>query len=122
VLVDPDPHIFEIWIVRESLEHAFPHALLRPTPEARVDGEPFAEFGWQIAPGRAGAGNPQKAPPQTIDCPSRFVPDRSIFPAIRPQPRIAFVAQTYPNQSWLPSLPALNQIFPSEGTLIVNTP
>jgi transposase InsO family protein len=45
-IVSVHPHIFEIWIVRERLEHAFPHALLRPTPEARVDGEPFAEFGW----------------------------------------------------------------------------
>jgi hypothetical protein len=36
--------------------------------------------------------------------------------------RISFVAQTCPNQNWLPSLPALNQIFLSEGILIVNTP
>jgi hypothetical protein len=106
-------HIFEIWIVRERLEHAFPHALLRLTPEARVDGEPFAEFDWQIAPGRASAGNPQnRFHKQSIvlRALSRIAQFSRHFPF---NARVSFVVQTCPNQSWLPSLPALNQIFPS---------
>src|ERR1700676_5416160 len=92
------------------------------TPEARVDGEPFAEFGWQIAPGRASAGNPQnRLHKQSIvlRALSRIAQLSRQFPF---NARISFVVQTCPNQSWLPSLPALNQIFPSEGILIVNRP
>ena len=64
MLMDPDvcrvdEDVFEIGIIRQSLENSLPDALLRPTPEAGVDGEPLAEFPRQITPGRAGARNPQ---------------------------------------------------------------
>src|ERR1700687_948886 len=87
VLVDPayrsvDHHIFEIWIVRERLEHAFPHALLRPPPEARVDGRTICRIRLADRARENQCEQSTKPPPQTIDCSSRFVPDRSIFPAI----------------------------------------
>ena len=64
MLMDPDvwrvdEDVFEIGIIRQSLENPLPDALLRPTPKAGVDGEPLAEFPRQITPGRAGARNPQ---------------------------------------------------------------
>jgi hypothetical protein len=64
MLMDPDVRrvdedVFEIGIIGQGLENPLPDALLRPAPEARVDGEPFAEFLRQIAPGCAGARNPQ---------------------------------------------------------------
>jgi hypothetical protein len=64
MLMDPDvcrvdEDVFEIGIIRQGFENALPHALLRPTPKAGVDGEPFAEFFRQIAPGRAGPCDPQ---------------------------------------------------------------
>lgn len=40
-----DHHVLEIRIVRQRREVTLPCALLRPAPEARVDGEPFAELG-----------------------------------------------------------------------------
>jgi hypothetical protein len=48
MLMDPDQfaideNIFEIRIVAEGLENALPDTLLRPPPEACVDGEPLAE-------------------------------------------------------------------------------
>jgi hypothetical protein len=54
-----DEDVFEIGIIRQGLENALPHALLRPSPEAGIDGEPFAEFLRQITPGRAGSRDPQ---------------------------------------------------------------
>ena len=54
-----DEDVFEIGIIRQGLEKALPDALLRPAPEAGVDGEPFAELLRQITPGRAGPRNPQ---------------------------------------------------------------
>ena len=64
MLVDPDEcaidqDIFEIRIVAERLEDALPDPLLRPAPEARIDGVPLAERFRQIAPRRAGARNPK---------------------------------------------------------------
>jgi hypothetical protein len=55
MLVDPDERavdedIFEIGIVAEGFENTLPDPLLRPAPEARIDGEPFAERFRQIAP------------------------------------------------------------------------
>jgi len=46
MLVDPneravDEDIFEIRIVAEGLENTLPDPLLRPAPEARIDGEPL---------------------------------------------------------------------------------
>jgi hypothetical protein len=46
MLVDPDERavdedVFEIRIVAEGLENALPDTLLRPAPEARIDGEPL---------------------------------------------------------------------------------
>ena len=38
-----DEDVFEIRIVAEGLENALPDTLLRPAPEARIDGEPLAE-------------------------------------------------------------------------------
>jgi len=45
MLVDPDEcaideDIFEIRIIAEGLEDTLPNPLLRPAPEARIDGEP----------------------------------------------------------------------------------
>src|SRR5262245_48883207 len=64
MLVDPhecavDEDIFEIGIVAEPLEKAFPNTLLRPPPEASIRGEPFAECFRQIAPWRARSRNPK---------------------------------------------------------------
>ena len=64
MLMDPDvgcvdEDVFEIGIVRQGLENPLPDALLRPAPEARVDAVPLAEHGRQIAPGCAGAREPQ---------------------------------------------------------------
>ena len=64
MLVDPDvggvdEDVFEIGIVRQSLESPLPHAFLRPAPEARVDAVPFAELKRQITPGRPGSRDPQ---------------------------------------------------------------
>jgi hypothetical protein len=49
MLMDPDVRrvdedIFEIGIIRQTLENPLPCALLCPTPKPRVDGEPVAEF------------------------------------------------------------------------------
>ena len=44
----------------ESLENPLPDALLRPAPEARIDGEPLAEFR-QITPRRGQRGHVYKA-------------------------------------------------------------
>ena len=62
MLVDPDERtvdedIFEIGIVAEGVQNTLPDTLLRPTPEARIDGEPLAECFRQIAPRRARARN-----------------------------------------------------------------
>jgi hypothetical protein len=54
-----DEDVFEIGIIRHPLENPLPYAVLRPTPEPRVDGEPFAELARQITPGCASACNPQ---------------------------------------------------------------
>ena len=54
-----DEDVFEIGIIRQSLENPLPDALLRPAPKARVDGEPFAEVLRQIPPGCAGPRDPQ---------------------------------------------------------------
>ena len=51
--------VFEIGIIRQGLENPSPDALLRPTPKAGIDGEPFAEFPRQITPGSAGPRDPQ---------------------------------------------------------------
>lgn len=64
MLVGPDERavdedIFEIRILAERLEDPLPDPLLRPAPEARIDGEPPAERFRQIAPRRAGARNPK---------------------------------------------------------------
>ena len=64
MLMDPDQRrvdedIFEVWILRQALENPLPHALLRPPPEARVYGVPFAKFVRQIAPRRTCARHPQ---------------------------------------------------------------
>lgn len=64
MLMDPDvcrvdEDVFEIGIIGQVLENPVPDALLRPAPEAGVDGEPFAEFLRQITPGCAGPRNPQ---------------------------------------------------------------
>ncbi len=64
MLVDPDEcavdkDIFEIGIVAERPENAFPNALLRPPPEASVRRKPFAERFRQIAPRRARPRNPK---------------------------------------------------------------
>ena len=50
MLMDPanrsvDHHVFEIQIVRQRLKNPLPYALVRPSPETRVDSEPFAELG-----------------------------------------------------------------------------
>lgn len=55
-----DQDISEIGIVAERLENPLPDPILRPAPEARIDGEPLAERFRQIAPRRAGARNPKK--------------------------------------------------------------
>ena len=57
--MDPDVRrveedVFEIGIIRQGLENPSPDALLRRTPKAGIDGEPFAEFPRQITPGSAG--------------------------------------------------------------------
>ena len=39
-----DEYIFEIGIIRETLENALPGALLCPPPEAGVDAVPVAEL------------------------------------------------------------------------------
>ncbi len=49
MLMDPDvrrvdEHIFEIGIIRQTLENSLPSALLGPPPEPGVDGEPVAEL------------------------------------------------------------------------------
>ena len=64
MLMDPDVRgvdedVFEIEIIRQALENVLPDTLLRPAPEPRVDGEPFAEFVRQITPGCASACDPQ---------------------------------------------------------------
>ena len=64
MLVDPDERavdedVFEIRIVAEGLENALPDTLLRPAPEARIDGEPLAERFRKISPRRARARNPK---------------------------------------------------------------
>ena len=55
MLVDPDERavdedVFEIRIVGEGLENALPDTLLRPAPEARIDGAPLAERFRKISP------------------------------------------------------------------------
>ena len=64
MLMDPDVRrveedVFEIGIIGQGLEKAFPDALLRPAPETCVDAVPFAELARQIAPRRAGSRDPQ---------------------------------------------------------------
>ena len=64
MLVDPDEcavdkDIFEIGIVAERPENAFPNALLRPPPEASIRRKPLAERFRQIAPRRARPRNPK---------------------------------------------------------------
>lgn len=50
MLMDPanrsvDHPVFEIRIVRQRLKNPLSYALARPSPETRVDSEPFAEPG-----------------------------------------------------------------------------
>jgi len=64
MLVDPDEcavdkDIFEIGIVAERPENAFPNALLGPPPEASIRRKPLAERFRQIAPRRARPRNPK---------------------------------------------------------------
>ena len=64
MLMDPhqrriDEDVFEIRIPGQVLENPLPHVLLRPPPEARVDGVPFAKFVRQIAPRRTCPSHPQ---------------------------------------------------------------
>src|SRR5580658_1086031 len=90
MLMDPDQRridedVFEIWILGQVLENPLPHVLLRPPPEARVDGVPFAKFVRQIAP-RRNLSEPPTAPlPQTDDCRLRCVPDHRTSLAVQVQ-------------------------------------
>ena len=64
MLMDPDQRridedVFEIWTLGQVLENPLPHVLLRPPPEACVDGVPFAKFVRQIAPRRTCPNHPQ---------------------------------------------------------------
>jgi hypothetical protein len=66
MLLDPDQRridedVFEIRILGQVLENPLPHVLLRPPPEARVDGVPFAKLVRQISE------PPTTPPPQTED-------------------------------------------------------
>jgi hypothetical protein len=45
--------------IGEGLQQHVPDTTFGPTPELPPDGVPVAEFFWQIAPGRASAGNPK---------------------------------------------------------------
>jgi hypothetical protein len=86
MLMDPnkravDKDIFEIRIVAERLENPLPDALLRPAPEARIDGEPLAEPFGRSRPRRARARNPKNGfdkEPVVTSTARSF----SVFPAI----------------------------------------
>jgi hypothetical protein len=54
-----DERVFEIRFVRQCPENPFKRALERPAPEALPDREPIPEALRQIAPGCAGAHDPQ---------------------------------------------------------------
>src|SRR4029077_15998521 len=63
MLMDPDVRridedIFEIGIIRQTLENSLPSTLLCPPPEPGVDGEPVAELRRQITPGCTSSCNP----------------------------------------------------------------
>jgi hypothetical protein len=57
-MVASDHGVFHVGIVGDGLEQPLPDVRLRPVAEAR-DAVPMAEHGWQIAPGAAGARDPQ---------------------------------------------------------------
>lgn len=64
MLMDPDvrridENIFEIGIIRQTLENPLPSALLCPPPEPSVDGEPVSELPRQITPGRTSSCDPK---------------------------------------------------------------
>src|SRR4051812_3716955 len=54
-----DQGVFQIWIIRDGVEQPLPDLRLHPVAKAGEDAVPVPEQGWQIAPGTAGAHNPQ---------------------------------------------------------------
>jgi hypothetical protein len=54
-----DDQVFELWIIRHRRKNAPPHTLMTPAAEAAKDAVPLAEHLGQVAPGRAGAHDPQ---------------------------------------------------------------
>jgi hypothetical protein len=76
-----DHGVFHVRIVGDSLEQPLPDIRLCPVAEACEYAVPMAERGWQIAPGTAGARDPQY----------RFHKKSVVLAA---PPRIARLAQT----------------------------
>jgi hypothetical protein len=54
-----DDQVFEVRVFDQRGENTLPNALLGPPPKALEYTVPVAEFGWQVAPWRAGASQPK---------------------------------------------------------------
>jgi len=94
---------FKIGIVRQDLENALPHALLRPAPEAGVDGEPVAKPLWQIPPGRTGPRHPQDRFDKQPIVPRRGAGIANFARQFWRNPVPLFLAQDHANhQGWPP--------------------
>jgi len=51
--------VFHVWLVRDGIEKPLEDVGFHPVAEALEYSVPFAENGWQIAPGTACASNPK---------------------------------------------------------------
>ena len=105
--MDPDMRriekdAFKIGIVRQDFENALPHALLRPAPEAGVDGEPVAKLLWQITPGRTGPRDPQDRLDKQPIVPRRGAGIANFARQFWRNPVPLFLAQDRANQGWPP--------------------
>ena len=105
-----DEQIFEIWIFGQGFEKTLPYALLGPSSEALELAVPIAELGWQVAPRRPRASNPEDGiDEQTIvRAVSSFVAffaRNKLFDA-----RPLRVFEFPPNQDRPPSVAILNHI------------
>ena len=97
-----EKNAFKIGIVRQDLEDAVPHALLRPAPEAGVDGEPVAKLLWQIAPGRTAPRDPQDRLDKQPIVPRRGAGIANFARQFWRNPVPLFLAQDRANQGWPP--------------------